>query len=1037
MKYPSDCESDCGCGPKIPRRDFIRIGGILLASLPVMAGPFEMSDFERLVPADKKLNPDWVKSLFARGTPTIYRGEAELKYIGMPVGGITCGQLYLGGDGKLWHWDIFNQHIATGDSTYAHPPTPSSPIEQGFSLRIDSGAEPKIFPLDRAGFSDISFRGQYPIGQVEYQDPACPLAVTLEAFSPFIPLDVENSSLPATVLHFTVRNKSTTTVEATLAGLLENGVCLQNRDVPGVYRNRIVSAPGMTFLSCAAESPAEPPPATPDVVFEDWDKETYDGWTVEGEAFGKGPARREDFPSYMGPVGGEGARVANSHACAPGQSVGERDQKTGKLTSRIFPVTRKYIKVWIGGGNHKGKTCLNILIDGKVVRSVTGANENRLSLRVLDIREFKDKNAQIEIVDADSGPWGNIGVGRITFSDQRLMGKFEDLEDYGTLGLALLGQHAEHRVASVDKTGFVGTPTDEASGPFPEELIGAIGRKLRLEPGHYATVTFVLAWNFPNLHMSHFGRRMGRHYAVKFPSAQAVAEYVAANFDSLHAQTRLWRDTWYDSTLPYWFLDRTLTNVSTLATSTAYRFENGRFYGNEGVGCCEGTCTHVWHYEHAMGRFFPELDILLREKADFSLDAGFSADGGIGMRGEFDRTVAVDGQAGCILRAYRDHQMSADSEFLRQNWGSIKKAIQYLIRQDGNGDGILKGAQHNTLDAAWYGEIPWLTSLYLAALHAGEAMATEMSDDAFAAQCRAIHVAGAGNFVPRMWKPEYGYFIQQADPAHKKAVGGYDGCEIDQVFGQNWAFQVGLGRITPADETKRALASIWKFNFTPDVGPYRQAHKPGRWYAMAGEGGLLECTWPFGDATRVPVDFDFYFNECMNGFEYEAAAHMIWEGMVMEGLAIGRTVHDRYHAARRNPWNEVECGEHYARSMSSYGLFIAACGYEYHGPKGYLAFDPRINPHDFRAAFTSAEGWGTFSQRITGANKTATLEIKWGKLRLKTFALAADAAPGAVHARMNGNDLRVSSQFKSGRAVITFDSDLQITTGDRLDVSLS
>ena len=71
----------------------------------------------------------------------------------------------------------------------------------------------------------------------------------------------------------------------------------------------------------------------------------------------------------------------------------------------------------------------------------------------------------------------------------------------------------------------------------------------------------------------------------------------------------------------------------------------------------------------------------------------------------------------------------------------------------------------------------------------------------------------------------------------------------------------------------------------------------------------------------------------MNGFEYQAAGHMIWEGMVQEGLAVTRAIHDRYHPSRRNPWNEVECGDHYARSMASYGVFLAACGYEYHGPK--------------------------------------------------------------------------------------------------------
>ena len=159
----------------------------------------------------------------------------------------------------------------------------------------------------------------------------------------------------------------------------------------------------------------------------------------------------------------------------------------------------------------------------------------------------------------------------------------------------------------------------------------------------------------------------------------------------------------------------------------------------------------------------------------------------------------------------------------------------------------------------------------------------------------------------------------------------------------------------------------------------------GRMAAMAGEAGLIMCTWPQGEAARMQVGFDFYFNECMNGFEYQAAGHMIWEGMVQEGLAVTRAIHDRYHPSRRNPWNEVECGDHYARSMASYGVYLAACGYEYHGPKRYLAFAPRLSPENFRAAFTTTDGWGTFSQKDDAGRRKAELAIRWGKLALKTL----------------------------------------------------
>jgi uncharacterized protein (DUF608 family) len=570
----------------------------------------------------------------------------------------------------------------------------------------------------------------------------------------------------------------------------------------------------------------------------------------------------------------------------------------------------------------------------------------------------------------------------------------------------------------------------EASEPMDKKLLGALTRKLSLAPGQAATVTFVVAWRFPNLRL----KDGGRFYATRFPSAAEVAQYAAKNFESLSRQTRLWRDTWYDSTLPYWFLDRTMANTSILATSTCHWFNTGRFYAWEGVGCCEGTCTHVWHYAHAVGRLFPQLERDLRRRTDF----GRAMDPNSGMinhRGE-GAGLAVDGQAGCILRAYREHQMSVDSAFLKELWPKIKLAMQCLVRMD-DGEGILEGGQHNTLDQAWFGKIAWLSSLYVAAARACEEMAREMGDEAYAAQMRQIVERGGKNIDRELFNGEYYYQI--ADKDHVKTVGSHNGCEIDQVFGQSWAWQVGLGRILNEANVKKALASLWRYNFTPDVGPYREKNKPGRWYALAGEGGLLMCSWPKGDAARVQTGYDFYFNECMTGFEYQVAWHMICEGMVQEGLAIARAIHDRYHASRRNPWNEVECGDHYARAMASYGVFLAACGYEYHGPKGCLAFAPRLTPENFRAAFTTAEGWGTFSQQRDAAGQRDAIELKWGKLRLRSlaFALAEKANPKSVRVTANGAEVACKHRVENGKIVIDLAAEAVIQAGQKIEVAIA
>ena len=131
---------------------------------------------------------------------------------------------------------------------------------------------------------------------------------------------------------------------------------------------------------------------------------------------------------------------------------------------------------------------------------------------------------------------------------------------------------------------------------------------------------------------------------------------------------------------------------------------------------------------------------------------------------------------------------------------------------------------------------------------------------------------------------------------------------------------------------------------------------------------MIMTAYPFTPTERIigrdQWTFD-YLIECMSDFEHQVAAHMVREGFAMEGLAVTRAVHDRYNARRRNPYNEIECSDHYARAMASYGTFIAACGFEHHGPKGHIVFAPRLTPENFRAPFTTADGWGTYSQKIS------------------------------------------------------------------------
>jgi non-lysosomal glucosylceramidase len=1033
------------------RRDFLKMtalgsAGVVAGGLRgvsrygcVQAAIVEAPD--HFVPVEKQLSQEWmINGLFAKGGKTVYSGS-NLDTIGMPCGGICAGQFYVTGDGRFGYWDLFNQGKFTGygATNYALGLVPAQPVDHGFAVSVRCDGKEVVRSLDRKGFSNVRFCGEYPVAWVDYEDVDVPVHVTLECFSPFIPLNAPDSGLPATILQFTIKNTSAASAEVTLAGWLQNAVCMHTGgSFSGQITNALAKGRGMTMVQSSAKAVEPAESDRPVIVFADFEGGDYGAWKIEGEAFGKKPAggtldNQQEVSGFIG------QGLVNTY-------LGGNDRLQGKLTSPAFTIERRFINFLIGGGGHD-KTCMNLLIDGKVVRTAKGKNNEKLEWQSFNVKEFEGKEACIEIVDAESGGWGHINIDQIEFADKPRSGpggKLEEQQDFGTMGLAVLAEGKQSVVSSLSLPAgdlpaqmFVdgGLADDgKATRGLGELLRGALGKKITLKPGKKQQVTFVLSWCFPNRRTCN--KLVGNAYAKRFKSAADVTKYIAQNIKRLAGQTRLWHDTYYDSTLPHWLLDRLHSTASTLATETCQWWANGRFWAWEGVGCCHGTCAHVWNYEHTMARLFPELERSVREMQDFEPTAGFNeATGAIAFRGEGWGMWAADGQAGTVLKAYREHQVSADEAFLKRNWPRIKKALEFLIQEDANNDGILEGKQHNTYDIEFYGANPMIGSLYLASLRAGEEMAAELGDKAFAEQCRALFDKGIKYTEEKLFNGEY--FIQTVDHARYPDAQYGDGCLSDQVFGQGWAFQTGLGYVYPKEQTKSALQAIWKYNWAPDVGPQNEAHKPERWFARPGEAGLFTCTWP--KSRHMGPKSVRYRDEVWTGIEYQVAGHMAWEGMVTEALAICRAIHERYHPSKHNPWNEIECGDHYARGMASWGVLLGLCGYEYHGPKGRLGFAPRITPEDFKAVFTAAEGWGSISQKRTDGMQTNTIEVKWGRLCLKEIALALPerTEPKTVKVRVNRKQLRATFKKDGDRIVVSLPKDTVVQAGQSIVVEIA
>ncbi len=150
-------------------------------------------------------------------------------------------------------------------------------------------------------------------------------------------------------------------------------------------------------------------------VFADFESGTYEGWTATGNAFGQIPQTLETIASYQGQINGRGKFFVNSHNIREGGDVGRGDSLTGTLTSRAFTIDFDAIEFLVGGGAHQGKTCVNLLIDGKPVLSATGDRNNQMSLNKWDVRKFAGKEVTIQVVDDHKAGWGNIGIDHIVF----------------------------------------------------------------------------------------------------------------------------------------------------------------------------------------------------------------------------------------------------------------------------------------------------------------------------------------------------------------------------------------------------------------------------------------------------------------------------------------------------------------------------------------------------------------------------------------------------------------------------------------------
>ena len=880
--------------------------------------------------------------------PGNYSGN-RLRHLAVPMGGIGTGQVALGGDGGLRQWQLHNAINHQGfvpDSFFAlrvtcteppfntirllqsrellDQPQPPTPLVDDDLIPEQQRQLVRTFPgVDRTKAEVL-----YPFVRIGYEDAAIPISVSLEAWSPFVPLDTAASALPAVLYTFTLRNNSPLQIQGVLASTLQNAVGWDGITPIDGNRNAL-----------------------------------YGGNTNRTR-------RSLDRTSI----------IMENHAL-PAEHPGNGQM----VLTALDPHARAYPQ-WTDALQFR--------------RFIEGVNVSN---------QFEGQGAD----------------------DQR---QYRNLPNLPT-------------------------------GPSPAGTTwsGGLMVPFRLEQGDETTITFLHTWYFPNRYVNfdQFGKMrdyghtrfwLGNAYATRFADAIEVADHLIRDRDRLERNTRRWEANFIGSSMPDWLIEAMAAQGSLIRSPTTFHTEDGRFYGFEGGlgastsmwngefgGSCPLNCTHVWNYEMALAALFPRLELSMRAT---EFDVMQAPEGYIPhrvllpvyLKQLWDEPIggptqpALDGMLGAILKTYREIRTTGDLVWLGDHWPKIRKLIDYIrTTWDPDGDGVLDGVQGNTYDIHFHGPNIYIGALWLAALRAGEMLAGMMSEPAFGEELHTVFLKGSENYDRLLWNGEY--YIQLLEPGQSTDDQIGSGCLSDQLFGQWWAHILDLGYILPKDHVRTALASIVKYNTRTG---FRDFEHGFRVYADQDDTGLLICTWPLGGRPNVPVR---YCDEVWTGIEYQVAAHCLIEGLTEEGYGILKALRSRYNGTRRNPYNEIECGDHYARAMAGWSVIDAVSGVRYNAVTGQLVLNASSGRIESRVPMVTNTGWGTIVQSEVDGLYQIDMHAGYGSIVLNSVVI--DDHEGGSLAILNGGQVVTGAMDTVDRRhTITMPNGTAIAANTAMTVSL-
>lgn len=543
-----------------------------------------------------------------------------------------------------------------------------------------------------------------------------------------------------------------------------------------------------------------------------------------------------------------------------------------------------------------------------------------------------------------------------------------------------------------------------------QDPMASLAVKKSIAAGKTEVFRFYLTWHFPNRQTwgswsQTASTRVGNYYATQYADAWEVIQQTLPKIPQLTDKSLSFVNTLVASSYDDVVKEAGLFNLSTLRSQTVFRTEDGKMFGWEGVfdryGSCFGSCTHVWNYEQATAFLFGDLARTMREvefrhaiqesglmsfRVNLPLDS-------VGLY----QSAAADGQMGTIMKFYREWLLSSDDTFLKKHWDKVKSAFTFAWIKggwDGDQDGVMEGVQHNTMDVEYFGPNPQMQFWYLGALKAMQQMASHLGEKEFANKCQSLfeygsewtdkHLFNGEYYIQQLQVPESGEEIASGlmvgmgskdlkNPQYQLS----EGCLIDQLVGQYMAHVVGLGYLAKPKNLQKTLASIYKYNKRETLFEH---FNNMRSYAMGDEKALLMVSYPNGGRPKVPFP---YWSEVMTGFEYTAAAGMLFEGMESEGMDVFTNIRNRYNGSKRNPFDEAECGHHYARAMASWAGILAQSGFHYSAVDQSMHFNANVG----NWFWSNGSAWGNCIIKEQDGKWTAEIQVLNGDITLKTFKL--------------------------------------------------